>query len=214
MELLQVSSAALMLADPGGQPRLMASSSEEARLLELQHQGPCLECFATARPVLAPDLVEHRRRWPGFVAEAQKHAVSGAYALPMRLRADTIGSMNLFCKGNTLTPGALDIAQGLADVATIALISYRLLENHSLLSIELQEALNSRIAIEQAKGVVAASGNLDMGAAFIVLRRYARSRHHTLSQVAEAVASGRLDPRAVLEQPEVKGRRTRGSGRT
>ena len=70
VRLLEVDAAGLMLADQRGSLRVVASSSEQARLVELfqlQHEeGPCLECFQTGLPVSEPDLAAARQRWPSF----------------------------------------------------------------------------------------------------------------------------------------------------
>jgi transcriptional regulator with GAF, ATPase, and Fis domain len=199
VELLDVTAAGLMLVDANGRLRVMASSSERARLLELMEiqndEGPCLDCHRTGQPVLAPDLAAEAPRWPRFSAEARRVGFESAYALPMRLRSDSIGALNLFHRSpDVLTEPTLRLGQALADLATIAILQQRAAQGSVELSHELQTALNSRVIIEQAKGVLAGRLDLDMSAAFDLLRRHALSTQRQPSAVAQAVVSGELDP--------------------
>ena len=182
VQLLDVSAAGLLLADPRGQLRVVAASSEAARLLELfqlqNDQGPCLDCFRTGRPVGAADLAAAAQRWPRFAPAARHAGFAAVQALPMRLRDQVIGALNLF----RATPGAFDpanvrIGQALADVATISLLHERSMRRSDTLNEQLQTALNSRVIIEQAKGKLAERLGLDMNQAFSLLRDHARARN-------------------------------------
>jgi transcriptional regulator with GAF, ATPase, and Fis domain len=195
VSLLEVDAAGLMLADQRGSLRVVASSSEQARLVELfqlQHEeGPCLECFQTGRPVAESQLRTAGKRWPSFAPAAVGAGFTSVQAVPMRLRDDVIGAMNLFRNG----PGRLDetglrVAQALADVATIGLLQERSLRHQEVLAEQLQGALNSRVVIEQAKGVLAERMGLDMGRAFDQLRGQARLQNRRLAELARAVADG------------------------
>lgn len=199
VELLDVSAAGLMLADPRGQLRVMASSSEQARLLELleiqNDEGPCLECHRSGRPILVADLSAERERWPRFTDHALRLGFQAAYALPMRLRDESIGALNLFHhEPQPLSDETLRVGQGLADVATIAVLQQRALRRSEELTEQLQTALNSRILIEQAKGVLAERYGLTMAQAFAALRAHARGTNHKLSDIARSVVRGELDP--------------------
>src|ERR1700720_954708 len=136
VQLLDVSAAGLLLADPRGELRVVAASSEAVRLLELfqlqNDQGPCLDCFRAGRPVAAADLAAEAQRWPRFAAAAQQAGFAAVQALPMRLRDQVIGALNLF----RAIPGAFDpadirIGQALADVATISLLHERGMRDHA-----------------------------------------------------------------------------------
>jgi transcriptional regulator with GAF, ATPase, and Fis domain len=195
VQLLDVSAAGLLLADPRGELRVVAASSEAARLLELfqlqNDQGPCLECFRRGQPVTAADLNAEAGRWPRFTAAAQQAGFAAVQALPMRLRDQTIGALNLF----RAAPGAFDpadvrIGQALADVATISLLQERSMRRSDALNEQLQTALNSRVVIEQAKGKLAERLGLDMAEAFSLLRDYARARNRRLSELAQAFVDG------------------------
>ena len=193
-ELLNVSAAGLLLADPRGELRVLAASSEAARLLELvqlqSDQGPCLDCFRSGQPVAATDLGADQR-WPRFAAAAGQAGFSAVQALPMRLRDQVIGALNLF----RAAPGAFDadivrVAQALADVATIGLLHERSMRHSDTLNEQLQTALNSRVIIEQAKGKLAERLGIDMNQAFTILRDQARSRNQRLSDLARAFVEG------------------------
>jgi GAF domain-containing protein len=194
VELLEVSAAGLLLADPRGELRVVAASSEAARLLELfqlqSDQGPCLDCFRSGRPVAAVDLGADRR-WPRFAAAAGQAGFSAVQALPMRLRDQVIGALNLF----RATPGAFDpasvrIGQALADVATIGLLHERSMRRSDTLNEQLQTALNRRVIIEQAKGKLAERLGIDVNQAFTLLRDQARNRNQRLSDLARAFVDG------------------------
>jgi transcriptional regulator with GAF, ATPase, and Fis domain len=213
VRLLEVAAAGLLLADPRGELRVVAASSEAARLLELfqlqNDQGPCLDCFRSGQPVSAADLTAEARRWPRFAPAARQAGFAAVQALPMRLREQVIGALNLF----RTTPGAFDpaairIGQALADVATISLLQERSLRHSDALNEQLQTALNSRVVIEQAKGKLAERLGLDMNDAFSVLREHARNRNLRLSELAQAFVDGK-DPLAGVVQAR-PGQRPRG----
>jgi ANTAR domain/GAF domain len=196
--LLEVDAAGLMLADQRGSLRVVASSSEQARLVELfqlQHEeGPCFECFHTGQPVSEADLTTAGERWPAFAPAAARAGFSAVQALPMRLRNNVIGAMNLFMRA----PGGLDetglqVGQAFADVATIGLLQERNFRHQEVLAEQLQGALNSRVAIEQAKGILSERLGVDMEQAFERLRGEARRHNRRLAELAGAVADGSED---------------------
>jgi GAF domain-containing protein len=204
VDLLEVDQAGLLLTDQRGNLQLLASSSETTSVIELlqlqAEEGPCVECVTTGLPISAGDLPMETGRWPTFAPAAIAAGFVAVHSLPMRLRDETVGGLNLFTSqpGHSLGDDDRDIAQALADVATIGILQQRSISRTSLLAEQLQTALNSRIAIEQAKGVVAERGALDMPAAFAQLRTYARNVNAKLADVATAVVRGELDVEDVL----------------
>jgi len=197
VELLDVTESGLMLVDPAGRLRVMASSSERSRLLELleiqNDEGPCLDCYHSGQPILVADLADAHGRWPAFSQEAERVGFAAVYALPMRLRDETIGALNLFHRHtHALSDAGLRLAQALADVATIGILQQRAVQRSADLAGHLQTALNSRLVIEQAKGVLAERENIDMPQAFELLRGHARRSGRKLSEVAAAVVAGQL----------------------
>ena len=196
VQLLDVSAAGLLLADPRGELRVVAASSQAARLLELfqlqNDQGPCLDCFRSGRPVQAADLTAAAQRWPRFAPAARQAGFAAVQALPMRLREQVIGALNLFRAG----PGAfaaadIRIGQALADVATISLLHERSMRHSDTLNEQLQTALNSRVVIEQAKGKLAERLGVDTEQAFSLLRDRARTSNRRLSDLAQAFIDGK-----------------------
>jgi GAF domain-containing protein len=194
VQLLGVSAAGLLLTDQRGTLQMIAASSERTRLLELfqlqTDQGPCVDCFRTGQPVSVADLPA-AGRWPRFTAAATEVGFAAVHALPMRLRDEIIGALNLFDSN----PGAPDgetlrIGQALADVATIGLLQQRAISRRDAVTEQLQTALNSRVLIEQAKGILAERLHLDLADAFAVLRTAARNHNRRLSDLAQAVVDG------------------------
>ncbi|HSZ40029.1 MAG TPA: GAF and ANTAR domain-containing protein [Trebonia sp.] len=194
VELLNVSAAGLLLADPRGELRVVAASSEAARLLELfqlqSDEGPCLDCFRSGRPVTATDL-STEERWPRFADAAGQAGFAAVQALPMRLREQVIGALNLF----RAAPGEFDaisvrVGQAMADVATIGLLHERSMRRSDILNEQLQTALNSRVIIEQAKGKLAERLGIDVNQAFTLLRDQARNHNQRLSDLARAFVDG------------------------
>src|SRR2546430_5716724 len=132
-----------------------------------------------------PLPISEALRWPRFAAAAQQAGFAAVQALPMRLRDQVIGALNLF----RAVPGAFDpadirIGQALADVATISLLHERSMRHSDTVNERLQTALNSRVIIEQAKGKIAERLALDTDQAFSVLRGHARTRNLRLSDAA------------------------------
>jgi GAF domain-containing protein len=206
VQLLDASAAGVLLADPRGELRVVAASTEVVRVLELfqlqNDQGPCLECFRTGQPVVAADLAA-RQAWPQFAAAAREAGFAAVHALPMRLRAQIIGALNLFrATPGTLSQEDLRVGQALADVATIGLLQERSMRRSEVLHEQLQGALNSRVIIEQAKGKLAERLDLDMDQAFTMLRDYARSRNLRLSDLAQAFIDGAPADFPGLTSPE------------
>ena len=205
--LLAADAAGLLLADPRGELRPVAASSEDAQTMELlqlqSEEGPCLECYRSGAQVRVPDLAGMADRWPRFTAvAAQAGAFASVHAIPLRLRGQAIGALNLFHH----TPGALpdaDLAlgQALADVATIGILQERAIRRGEVVNEQLQTALNSRIIIEQAKGVLAQHLGVSVNAAFDRLRTYARGNNLRLVEVARRCVAGELDVLTSVRSP-------------
>ena len=196
-QILDTQAGGLMLIDPAGELQLVASTSEDAELVEILQlaagEGPCLDCFRTGKPVTVGDL-SIPNDWPEFSRGAIAHDFHSVHATPLRLRGDVIGTMNLFSVHvGELSPEDIAVAQALADVATIGILQERTIRSSHLISEQLQFALDSRILIEQAKGVLAATAGLSMDAAFTALRSYARNHNQTLRSVADDVIARKID---------------------
>lgn len=187
--LLSASAAGVMLADPRGTLRVAASSNDAVAMLELfqlqNDEGPCLECFRTGQPVTAADLAAGDQRWPRFAAAASQSGFRSVQAIPMRLRDQVVGALNLFrAEPGPLGADELRVGQALADVATIGLLHERNVRRSETIAEQLQIALNSRVVIEQAKGKLAERLGVDMEHAFGLLRDHARNSNQRLTDVA------------------------------
>ncbi|WP_405584552.1 ANTAR domain-containing protein [Streptomyces sp. NBC_01190] len=193
--VLGVAGAGVLLADQKGELRVMAASDERVRLLELfqvqSGEGPCVDCFQHGLPVTVPDLAAEAHRWPRFAAEAGRGGYGSVWALPMRLRDEVVGTLNLFGTGTGPDdPAGLQVGQALADVATISLLQHRSSQRSRLLNEQLQTALNSRVLIEQAKGKLAERLGVDVEQAFSALRRHARAHNLRLADLARSFVDG------------------------
>ncbi|WP_375476579.1 GAF domain-containing protein [uncultured Jatrophihabitans sp.] len=204
VDLLDAASAGLMLADRHGRLQLMASSNAAMRILELYEvsndEGPCMDAYARHERI-SVDLRDApaRGRWPRFTIRALEMGFTGVQALPMRLRDNTIGALNVFHTGETrFDEHDIAIAQALADVATIAILQHRALGSSEALAEQLQTALNERIVIEQVKGLLAERGQLDIDVAFELLRDFCRSSRLPLTRTARELLTGQRDPDDVL----------------
>ena len=200
VQLLDVSAAGVILTDGRGGLSVAAASSERSRLLGVFavaiDSGPCVDCVHTGRPVISDDLTTAaaRKRWPRYAAGARESGFRATHALPMRLRDDVIGVLTLLhTERHTLTDGDARLGQALADAATIGLLHERAIRRAETVHEQLQGALNSRVIIEQAKGVLAGSSNLTPEEAFAVLRSHARSQGLRLTSLAREIVDGTID---------------------
>jgi GAF domain-containing protein len=207
VDLLIADAAGIVLGDSRGQLRAVAASSQDARTMELLQlqadQGPCMDCYSTVAPVGVPDLHEVAGRWPEFASTmAGAGPFRSVHALPLRLRGRAIGVLTLFHHRPGPPPEAdLSLAQALADVATIGIMQARSIRQCAAVAEQLQTALDARVVIEQAKGVIAQSLNVTMDVAFERLRRHARDHNLRLAVVARLVVDRRVGPRTLLGSP-------------
>ena len=210
--LLDVASVGLLLADRRGALHVLAASSHDAAALEAfqvqRSQGPCHDCYQDGRPVLVADLVTESGRWPGFVPVALKNGIRSVHAVPLRLRDQVLGALGLFgARIGHLNERDLRLAQALADVASIALIQDRVAADRQAVNEQLQTALDTRVVLEQAKGVLAQRGGLSMSEAYAALVQYARDHDIRLAHVARALVERTLPPAEVLDHAGRRARR-------
>ncbi|MFC3961275.1 GAF and ANTAR domain-containing protein [Nocardia jiangsuensis] len=210
VRFFDAATAGIVLSDQRGSLQVLASSTEQTRVLELYQlqtsAGPCWDCVHTGGSVLIPDLTAAAGRWPLFVPRALDEGFASVHAIPMRLRGETIGALNLFGR----VPGAmpeqdLRAVQALADTATIGILQDRAIRRGEVLAQQLKTALANRTTIEQAKGVLVHAGDIDMDQAFQALRRYGRRRGARLSEIAKHLVTGGVSPEAVLGEHYIGG---------
>jgi GAF domain-containing protein len=197
VRMLQVSAAGILLANEDGELEVIASTSEAARLVELMQlsaaAGPCIDSFRSGKVITLPDMRDAPDTWGRYQESAVSQGFASVCAVPLRLRDTTIGALNLL---NT-TVGPLDrhdlrVAGALADIATIGILHERALVESGRVQQQLSQALQSRVVIEQAKGVISHLHSTTTDEAFAILRSYARSNRLLLSEVARRVVSREL----------------------
>lgn len=194
VELLEAGAAGVVLADTDGRLQVIGASSEAVELLELfqvqNHEGPCMDCYATGETVMGADL-RANSAWPRFAVESVRAGFPSVCALPLRLKDVVLGCLNLFMVTPRELSGAdVALGQALADVASIAIVQDQASRQAAVREGQLQHALESRIAIEQAKGMLAEHGHFDMNEAFSRLRTFARANNRRLTDVAMELVQG------------------------
>ncbi len=197
VELLDADAAGVIVQDPAGRLRVVAATSETAEMLELfelqNDEGPCLDCLITGRAVVNVAVPEAQARWPRFSLRATEVGFGSTHALPLRLRETVVGAMNLFRAAQVpLSPEDVTLGQALADVATIGMLQERAVRESGVLAQQLQSALQSRITIEQAKGVLLARSRVGVDSGFELMRAYSRRHSVPLNGVARRVVAGDL----------------------
>lgn len=205
VDLVDVTAAGIMLADTNGELRHAACSNEQMRfveLLELQlEEGPCFDAFRSQVPVLCTSPEDALRRWPNFAPKAKEKGFSAFSAVPMRLRAEVIGALNLFSTDPiALGHDDIQVVQAMADIATIGILQERSIRDAHAFSTQLELALESRVVIEQAKGVVSERTKIGVDEAFERIRAFARGHNRLLSETARQIIDGSL-PTEELTQP-------------
>jgi transcriptional regulator with GAF, ATPase, and Fis domain len=196
-DVLDTTAAGILLADENGELEVIASTSEASRLVEVMQlsaeEGPCIESFRSGRRVSVPDIADSKQEWWQFRGSALRQGFHSMDALPLRLRDTTIGTLNLMRESPGAAPEeSVAAAQAFADVATIGILHERTVRESTVLTEQLQSALNSRIVIEQAKGVVSHTRGVSIDEAFTLIREYARSHSTGLSLVAARIVNRTL----------------------
>ena len=195
-KVLAVDGAGVMLSDDEGILRFVAASDETVRHIEALQielgEGPCLHAFDTGDQVVVADL-ENSERFPKFTPRALEAGMRAVFSFPMRVDSRRLGALNLY-RGSPRPFEVEDIEAGqvLADIATTYILNVRLIEHSTKLTAQLERALQSRVVIEQAKGMLAEQRDIDVVQAFELLRSYARNNGRKLHDVARAVVAGDL----------------------
>lgn len=199
-EIAPSDAAGLLLADAHGRLQFVAGSDEATAMLELfqlqHHEGPCLECFHSGVPVANANLAEATDRWPRFAPAALAAGFQSVHAIPLRRPdSDTVGAVSLMdTQPGRLASDDIQIMQSLGAVVTIRLLQERAIHGAHVLNDQLQTALTSRIAIEQAKGVISQVLGVTVDQAFELMRAHARRQHIRLGELAQTLVN---DPGAV-----------------
>jgi transcriptional regulator with GAF, ATPase, and Fis domain len=204
VELLDVAAAGIMLADADDRLRHVACSSEQMRLvevLELQlEEGPCFDAFREQTAVRSDTAADAAARWPRFAPHAGDAGFVAVSAVPLRLRGQAVGALNLFSdRAGALGDDDLGVVQAMADIATIGILQERLIHDRGVLTSQLETALESRVVIEQAKGIVAERNHISVDEAFQQIRRFTRNTNQLLSNTARDIVDGTLSDELVAQ---------------
>jgi transcriptional regulator with GAF, ATPase, and Fis domain len=197
VDLLDVSAAGIMLADADDRLRHVACSSEQMRLVELLElqleEGPCFDAFRQQAAVRSDTVEDAMKRWPQFAPHARDGGFVAVSAVPLRLRGQAVGALNLFsARAGALDDDDLGVVQAMADIATIGILQQRLIHDRNVLTAQLETALESRVVIEQAKGIVAERNRIGVDEAFRQIRRFTRNTNRLLSDTARGIVDGTL----------------------
>jgi GAF domain-containing protein len=193
VDVLGTTAASVFVTDHEAVGSADAATTLEAVARE-QKEGPGHDCCHSGDPVAAPDLAVMAGRWPRFAPAARAAGYASTYTVPLRRRGEQLGALTLYMS----VPGGLPRAESrkaraMADIATIGIMQTRAVRRQETLAEQLQHALNSRVVIEQAKGVLAERLGVNMGAAFTALRNYARSHNARVSELALSIVNGNFD---------------------
>lgn len=196
--LLDADAASLILADQRGELQVLASTSPQAQMLDVfqvhTSEGPCYDCYVSGRPLVNVDLAEAGERWPSFHRVTTDAGYRSTHSLPLRLHDQVIGALNFFCiHESELGDDDVELAQALSDVATVGLLQERMTRRHELLSEQLQSALNSRVLMEQAKGMLSERATIDVEEAFALMREHSKRTERSLAHVANDVIDGSIE---------------------
>jgi GAF domain-containing protein len=221
VELLGAAGTGILLGDQHDALRVIAASSEKAQLLELfqlqNHEGPCLDSYRSGTPVVHPDLAT-ANPWPRFGAVALEAGLPSVHAFPMRLRDRVVGTLNMFmAEATPLSAVDVSVAQALADAATIAVMQDHAARDARTTVGQFQHALSSRVAIEQAKGIISERAGVTLDEAFSRLRAYARSHNLKLSSLAASLSERTVSDAEmpkIIGAPEVSATTSPGNRRS
>ena len=195
--VLDVAASGLLVANGGSGLKVMAASDHRAELLELfqiqNDEGPCLDCYRSGEAIVAEAPKGGLDRWPRFARACVNAGFSSVTAVPMRVNGTVFGGLNLFGTAEQPAPGigTAGVAQAMARVAAIVIEKDRVSHERATLIGQLETALESRVAIEQAKGILANHLDIDLNDAFERMRHRARSSRRLLRDVAAEVIANR-----------------------
>lgn len=194
----------LVTTDTGSLATLAASTGRVRDLMSVEsryEEGPCTTCHGTGQHLQHQTLDVVDGHWPRFGPAARSAGFTGVSAYPLRRGIETLGAVSVLDaaqrSADELEPGWVGI---LTEAATIGLSHQRAYRYSQRRVEQLQGALDSRVVIEQAKGIVAAWRSITPDAAFEILRGHARSNNHRLNAVAQEVVEGRLTDERLAPQ--------------
>lgn len=193
---LDAAAAGVMVVDRRGELQVVAASDEGTHVLEVfelqRHQGPCFDSWVTGQAVSATDLGA-QEAWPDFSRRAFDLGYVSACAVPLHFRGNGLGALNVFWSTpHEVTAADLQSAQALANLAAVGLAQQAAPVNPRDLAEEVESAIHGRIAIEQAKGMLAVQAGITVEAAYELMSRYARSQQSFVRAVARDVVERKV----------------------
>lgn len=189
--------AGIILRDAGGELRVAAASNESARFAELLQsqtdEGPCVDTIVSGRIVRVPDLREVANRWPLFAAATRRVGYESVYSVPLRIEAETVGGLNVFYHASTdLNEAQIRLGRILADLAALTLTQPGMRHRQENLAERTLTALNDRVELDHAVGLLAGATDLDPTSAATAILAYARRVELRPADVARALVTGAL----------------------
>ncbi|MBF6354689.1 GAF and ANTAR domain-containing protein [Nocardia higoensis] len=194
--------AGLFVGNHLGELRMLAATDERARALVEAVDGPARHTYSTGAPAVVDDIAAAAVVWPDFATHASHRGYRSVYALPLRLRSDTLGALAVLGDGpKALNRAQLRAGQTLADLAAIGVAQHVLRPRVEPIQDRLPVALNDRATVEHAKALLAEHGGLDHAEAFARLRAHALRTGRRLAELAGGIVSGNIDAGTVLTVP-------------
>ncbi|MDG3009534.1 GAF and ANTAR domain-containing protein [Rhodococcus sp. D2-41] len=196
--LLSLAGSGVSVLADGRLRHIATSPGPAAELEQCQEQwqqGPGCDATASGETVCCADVREQHVRWPSYAARAETIGIAGAASVSMNLDDETVGALCLYAaEPRTWSGDELGAAKVFANIAAFYLITASKLEQQQRLSTQLRHALDSRIVIEQAKGIIAAERHTSIDEAFTLMRGHARSRSRSIQEIAGAIVEGVFRP--------------------
>jgi transcriptional regulator with GAF, ATPase, and Fis domain len=193
ISLLRAHTAGILIRTADDDLELLAATSHQATELEL-HQanngsGPCFDAIKTGYAVAAADD-EIQTRWPRFAVAMQKTGLCAVHAVPLRWHTRVLGGLNLFWTEPVwLNDEQAATAQAFGDICSLALMQAPAVPEAGQLDERLRAALESRVVIERAKGVLSQDEGLDMASAFQRLVQLSEAAQVPLTDTATMIVN-------------------------
>ena len=184
-----------LIAENGTQLTVAASDELIEQIEELQFavgEGPCLETFASRRPVIISDLLAgSAAQWPGYVRAVQGHGVRAVFAFPLQVGAAQLGAMDVYRdRAGGLSDEALAQALTFAEVATATLLDAQ--PEPGKPQTILRDAVDNRYEVFQAQGMVMVQLGVSLAEAMVRIRAHAFAQDRRLSEVSGDIVAGIL----------------------
>lgn len=197
VDVLDADGAGVTVADRDGLLRYVTATDERAarieRVQEETQQGPCMSAYLADEAVAVSDVREVDR-WPEYMEVADDLGFHSVLGVPLVSEVSKVGALNIYNESPRVwSEDDISAAWVFADMATVYLLRTSQLQEASRLAEQLQGALDSRVLIEQAKGMVARRNDIDVDEAFRLIRSHARDHRLGLSDLARDVVDRRID---------------------